>query len=107
MEQKHKNNLLTGLIIGGVVGGTVALLTASRSGEETRELIVDKSVDLRDKAVAKAVTTREKVGELTESLVDDTREKVDLLKKSSRRIKNAETEVLSECVQEAKKALNS
>ena len=107
MEQKHKNNLLTGMIIGGVVGGTVALLTATRTGEETRELIADKSVDIRDKAVAKAVTTRDKVGELTGSIVDDTREKVDLLKKSSRRIKDAETEVISECVQEAKKALKS
>lgn len=107
MGQKHKNKLLTGLIVGGVVGGTVALLTATRSGEETRELIVDKTVDFKDKAVAKAVTTREKVGELTESILDDTREKVDLLKKSGRRIIEAEKEVLNESAQEAKNALSS
>lgn len=41
---------LVGFIVGGLSGAVVALLFAPQSGEETRTLIRDKSVELRDKA---------------------------------------------------------
>ena len=41
---------LVGFIVGGLSGAVVALLFAPQSGEETRALIKDKSVELRDKA---------------------------------------------------------
>lgn len=41
---------LTGLVIGGLVGATVSLLMAPQSGEETREQIRIKSLELRDRA---------------------------------------------------------
>ena len=40
-----------GLIIGGLVGAAAAMLMAPQSGEETRALIRDKSIELKDKAV--------------------------------------------------------
>ena len=40
-----------GLIVGGLVGAAVALLLAPQSGEETRTLIHDKSIELKDRAV--------------------------------------------------------
>ena len=43
-------SFLLGLIAGGVVGAVVALLLAPQSGEETRALIKDKSIELRDRA---------------------------------------------------------
>jgi gas vesicle protein len=107
MERKNKNNWLTGLIIGGVVGGTIAYLTAARPGEETREMIAEKSMDLRDKAIATAANTRGRVEELATNIVDGTREKVNQLKENGRRIKDAETEIVKDCVTEAKKALSS
>ncbi|MDX9850106.1 MAG: YtxH domain-containing protein [Anaerolineaceae bacterium] len=107
MERKMSNNWLTGLIIGGVVGGTIALLTAARRGEETREMIAEKGMDLRDKAITTAANTRGRVEDLASTIVDGTREKVSQLKETGRRIKNAEAEVMKECVEEAKSALTN
>jgi gas vesicle protein len=41
---------LVGFIVGGLSGAVVALLFAPQSGDETRALIKDKSIELRDKA---------------------------------------------------------
>lgn len=41
---------LVGFIVGGLSGAVVALLFAPQTGEETRNLIKDKSIELRDKA---------------------------------------------------------
>jgi gas vesicle protein len=40
-----------GLVIGSLVGAAAAMLMAPQSGEETRALIRDKSIELKDKAV--------------------------------------------------------
>jgi gas vesicle protein len=41
---------LVGFIVGGLTGAVVSLLFAPQSGEETRALIRDKSIDLRERA---------------------------------------------------------
>ncbi|NDJ33185.1 MAG: YtxH domain-containing protein [Chloroflexi bacterium] len=41
---------LTGFVVGGLIGAAVALLTAPQSGEETREQIVTRGIELRDRA---------------------------------------------------------
>ena len=41
---------LVGFVIGGVAGAITALLFAPQSGEETRTLIKDKTIELHDKA---------------------------------------------------------
>jgi gas vesicle protein len=51
---------LAGFVIGGLVGAAVALLTTPQTGEETRSLIHDKSIELKDKAVERAETARVK-----------------------------------------------
>jgi len=43
-------SFLAGFVIGGVTGAIVALLFAPQSGEETRAVIKEKSIELRDKA---------------------------------------------------------
>jgi len=45
---------LIGFVVGGVAGAVAALLLAPQSGEETRALIKDKSIELRDKAAVQA-----------------------------------------------------
>ena len=45
---------LMGFVVGGVAGAVAALLLAPQSGEETRNLIKDKSIELRDKAAEQA-----------------------------------------------------
>ena len=41
---------LVGFLVGGLTGAVVALLMAPQSGEETRAIIKDKSIEIRDKA---------------------------------------------------------
>jgi len=38
---------ITGFVVGGLVGAAVALLLAPQSGEETRTLIREKSIELK------------------------------------------------------------
>ena len=42
--------LFVGFILGGLTGALAALLFAPQSGQETRALIKDKSIELRDLA---------------------------------------------------------
>jgi len=42
---------LAGMVIGGLVGAAAAMLLAPQSGEDTRALIRDKSIELKEKAV--------------------------------------------------------
>ena len=49
---------LVGFLAGGLVGAAVALLFAPQSGEETRTLIRDKSIELKDKAAETADEAR-------------------------------------------------
>ncbi len=51
-------NFLAGFIIGGLVGAAAALLLAPQSGEETRAVIKEKSIELKDKAVMTAEDAR-------------------------------------------------
>jgi len=49
-----------GLFVGGLIGAAVGLLFAPQSGEETREQIRTKSVELSEQAVQKADEARVK-----------------------------------------------
>ncbi|MBN2146917.1 MAG: YtxH domain-containing protein [Anaerolineales bacterium] len=51
---------LAGFVIGGLVGAATALLLAPQSGEQTRTVIHDKSIELKDKAVVAAEEARAK-----------------------------------------------
>ncbi len=41
---------LVGFIVGGITGAVTALLLAPQSGEETRTVIKEKTIELKDKA---------------------------------------------------------
>ncbi|MCJ7519134.1 MAG: YtxH domain-containing protein [Anaerolineaceae bacterium] len=51
---------LIGFIVGGVSGTIAALLLAPQSGEETRTIIKDKAIELRDQASTTVEETLEK-----------------------------------------------
>lgn len=42
-------NLFSGILIGGLIGAAIALLMAPQSGEKTRKMIQEKSIEIRDK----------------------------------------------------------
>lgn len=49
---------LAGFVIGGLVGAATALLLAPQSGEETRTVIRDKSIELKEKATETSAEAR-------------------------------------------------
>jgi gas vesicle protein len=49
---------LAGFIVGGLVGTAVALLLAPQSGEETRAVIREKGIEIKDRTIATAEETR-------------------------------------------------
>jgi len=71
---------LVGFIVGGLSGAVVALLFAPQSGEETRALIKDKSIELRDKAQMSA----EEAIARAEAVAADARARADELTKQLR-----------------------
>lgn len=71
---------LIGLVVGGVAGAVAALLLAPQSGEETRTLIKDKSIELRDKAVHSAEDAWAKA----EALAEDAKVKAEALTEEAR-----------------------
>ena len=101
---------LVGFIVGGLTGAVVALLFAPQSGEETRALIKDKSIELRDRAShtaeealaraeAAAAEARARADELARQLrergqavYDDVRERGKSAVESLRRGKKSESE---------------
>lgn len=62
-------HILTGIVVGGVIGATAMLFLAPRSGEEMRAEIRDKAQELRDRTTDtvkdKVSQVKSKAGELT------------------------------------------
>ena len=88
-QTKRSNNMsdrdefgafLVGFVVGGLTGAVVALLFAPQSGDETRALIKDKSIELRDKA---QVTGEEALAR-AEALAADARKRAEELTKEAR-----------------------
>ena len=71
---------LVGFIVGGLSGAVVALLFAPQSGDETRALIRDKSIELRDKA---QITAEEAIAR-AEAAAADARARADDLARQLR-----------------------
>jgi len=57
-------SLLGGMVIGGLVGAGMALLSAPQSGQETRAAIRQRSIELKDRAVDEINVGRARASEL-------------------------------------------
>jgi gas vesicle protein len=74
MEQMGNGakHILTGILVGGLIGATAMLFLAPRSGEEMRAEVRDKAMDLRDRTAEsvkdKVSQVKSKAGSLTGSV---------------------------------------
>jgi gas vesicle protein len=101
---------LAGFVVGGLVGAAVALLLAPQSGEETRTIIHDRSIELKDKAVERAETARikaEAAAAEARSRADElaklTQEKATELKKKGQEVYQAQKSKLGTVIQKKAK----
>ena len=61
-------SLVTGLVLGGVIGTIVGILLAPKRGSETRAGLIEQSETLRARAEELAAQMRERVGPTVESV---------------------------------------
>jgi len=81
---------LVGFVVGGVAGAVAALLLAPQSGEETRTMIRDKSIELREKAGQQADIVASKANEYAEEARTRSKEFVEGARKAVAPRKKAE-----------------
>ena len=91
---------LVGFIVGGLSGAVVALLFAPQTGEETRALIKDKSIELRDKA---QISAEEAIAR-AEAAAADARARADDL---ARQLRDRGQEVVEDVRERGKTAVES
>jgi len=84
-------SFLIGFVVGGVAGAVAALLLAPQSGEETRTLIKDKSIELRDQAALQAEAISVKAGKVATDVQARGKEFVDSAKKAVAKKRPAES----------------
>lgn len=65
-ENTCGSDFLAGFLIGALVGAATALILAPQSGEDTRSLIRDKSIELRGQAGDLTESARHRAGEIGE-----------------------------------------
>jgi gas vesicle protein len=71
---------LIGFIVGGLTGAVTALLLAPQSGEETREIIKEKAIEISDKASH----SLDEAYSQAETATADARKKLDELAKTAK-----------------------
>ncbi|MDX9992573.1 MAG: YtxH domain-containing protein [Anaerolineales bacterium] len=79
-ERDEFGAFLVGFIVGGLAGAMTALLLAPQSGEETRAVIKERSIELRDRAAAEA----EEAWKRAEEAAQEAREKAEKFAKETR-----------------------
>ncbi|MCJ7695535.1 MAG: YtxH domain-containing protein [Anaerolineaceae bacterium] len=105
---EHNNDFgvfLIGFAVGALTGAAVSLLLAPQSGEETRRIIKEKTIELKDKAVEtyeetkiKAEKAYEDAMNKAEELAEATKEKAVELKQKGQVVIEEQREKLAKSI---------
>lgn len=98
-------HVLTGILVGGLIGATAMLFLAPRSGEEMRAEVRDKAMDLRDRT---SETVKDRVSQVVSKashLRGDVRERSQNMKERGQDVLIEKLDRVSEAVEAAKKVL--
>lgn len=76
---------LGGLIVGGLIGAAVALLLAPQRGEETREMMLQGGIELKQRAEQVAADLRGRAQEVAEESKGRINDAVDAARQAARR----------------------
>lgn len=89
-------SLISAFAVGGMIGAGVALLMAPQSGQETRDQIRNKSLELKDRAVETAEDTRERAARALNDVTQQTKEKVSSISKRGQEMVDEQKRRLNE-----------
>lgn len=96
---------VAGILVGGLIGAATALLMAPQSGEETRTIIQEKSIELKDAATATAedaIARAEAAAAEARAYADDLRVKAE---EAIAQIQTAQDEAVDEIEEAADEAV--
>jgi len=110
-ERDDFGAFLIGFIVGGLTGAITALLFAPQSGEETRTIIKDKAIELKDQTsetVGETITKAEKAAKdavnRAEVLLEDAKKKASDIAKKGQVLLDESKEKVAKSAPRAKKA---
>jgi len=98
-------HVLTGIIVGGLIGAAAMMLLAPRSGEEMRAEIKDKALDLRDRTKESVKDTVSQVVSKAGHLKGGIKDKSQDIKQRGQDVLIEQLDRVTEAVEAAKKAL--
>src|ERR671922_2331659 len=94
--------VLTGFLVGSVIGAATALLYAPRSGEETRAEIRDKAYELRDRTTETVKDTVSQAKSKAYELKDTVAEKAEELKQRGKHVVSRKLDDVSQTAKTGK-----
>jgi gas vesicle protein len=94
---------LSGLILGGAIGATLAIVLAPQTGEETRDFIRGKAHEAKNRAVDLAYDVKDRAA----TIADDLRSQADQLSQMSRQAYDNARAKVNDAVDAGRKAAQS
>ena len=82
-EHDNFGAFLVGLIVGGLTGAVVSLLYAPQAGEQTRAVIKEKAIELRDKTTDTLEDTYKKAETAAGDAVEKAQELIKVAQKTA------------------------
>ena len=98
-------HILTGIVVGGLIGATAMLFLAPRTGEEMRAEVRDKAIDLKDRTTGTVKDTVSQVVSKASHLKGDVRDRSQDLKHRGQDVLIEKLDRVSEAVDAVKKVL--
>ena len=80
VHNNNPQNILISLLVGSLAGAVAMLLFAPQSGKQTRDLLEEKSIQLRDRTTKDIKKAVKQIRSQTDHITADVREKADELK---------------------------
>lgn len=98
-------HILTGIVVGGLIGATAMMLLAPRSGEEMRAEIKEKAMDLRERTTESMKDKVSQVASRAEDLKGGLRGRSHDLKQRGQDVLIEKLDRVTEAVEAVKKVL--